>query len=339
MKTYTDFSLREFNTFGIEAKAARFIEYDSAEDLNEIRTSLAQPFMVVGRGSNLLLTQDYDGTILHCSNKDVRFHDEEDSDTVFAEVGAGMLWDDLVSLAVGKGLSGIENLSLIPGEVGAAAVQNIGAYGSEARDTIEWVEFMHLSTGEVCRKKASELKYGYRQSIFKQEWKDECAVTRVCFRLGKTFAPKLEYGAIRSKIESLGIDINSGQLTPCVVRDIIIDIRRSKLPDPQEIGNAGSFFMNPIVERCVFERIRQEYPDMPFYEQEQGVKIPAGWLIEQCGWKGKSLGNAGVYEKQALVLVNRGGARGNDIVALSDAIRRDVKKKFGIEIFPEVKFV
>ncbi len=339
MKVYTDFSLKDFNTFGIEAKTARFVEYDSADDLSEIRTSLAGPFMVIGRGSNLLFTQDYDGTVLHCSNKEVRFHDGEEPDTVLAEVGAGMIWDDFVSLAVGKELCGIENLSLIPGEVGAAAVQNIGAYGSEAKDMIDWVEFMNLSTGEVCRKKSDELKYGYRQSIFKQEWKDECAVIKVCFRLSRVFTPKLEYGAIRSKIEALGIGISSGQLTPSVVRNAIIDIRRSKLPDPQDVGNAGSFFMNPIVDKTVFEKIMSEYPDMPFYEQEQGVKIPAGWLIEQCGWKGKSLGNAGVYERQALVLINKGGARGDEIVALSDTIRRDVKEKFGIDIFPEVKFV
>lgn len=333
MKRYSDFSLKQFNTFGLDVKARSFIEYECVDDLRDISKTLSSPYIILGRGSNMLFTHDYDGTVLHCAIKGISIEGPE------VIVGAGEIWDDFVSWTVDNGFSGIENLSLIPGEVGSAAVQNIGAYGVEAKDVIEWVEYVCLSDGSLVRKNADELGYSYRQSIFKNELKDKVAVTRVCFRLDTDFSPRLDYGGLRKYLqESMGDDFESC-LSPVDVRNAVISIRNSKLPDPSVLGNAGSFFMNPIVDRSVFLRIQQDYPSMPFYEQDGGVKIPAGWMIEQCGWKGRSLGRAGVYERQALVLVNLGGASGSDIVALSDAVRHDVLEKFGIDIHPEVRIL
>ncbi|MBQ0141930.1 MAG: UDP-N-acetylmuramate dehydrogenase [Prevotellaceae bacterium] len=340
MRIYKNYSLKNFNTFGIDAHAQQFVEYKSCHDLLSLVGKIHTPCLVIGRGSNILFKSDFPGIVLHCSNQEIHInYDESGSGYRLVEVGAGKVWDDFVAWAVYNGLSGVENLSLIPGEVGAAAVQNIGAYGCEAKDVIEWVEYVRLSTGEVIRQQASELHYSYRQSIFKQDLKDDCALLKVCFRLSTVFSPRLEYGALQSKLNSLGVHEGSSELTPAFIRNIIIEIRNSKLPDPKKLGNAGSFFMNPIVSHSEFERLHSLYPDIPFYEQEGGVKIPAGWLIEQCGWKGRTMGNVGVYDRQALVLVNHGGASGSDIVALSESIRSDVKSKFGIDIFPEVKFV
>ncbi|MCQ2095482.1 MAG: UDP-N-acetylmuramate dehydrogenase [Bacteroidaceae bacterium] len=333
MRCYHDFSLRRFNTFGLDVKAENFVEYESDDDLKYIFKTLRTPYLIIGRGSNMLFTHDYRGTVLHCG---IRGIDVVGTDIV---VGAGEVWDDFVAWTVSNGYPGVENLSLVPGEVGAAAVQNIGAYGVEAKDFIRWVEFVCLSNGETVRLGCEEAEYGYRQSIFKNSLKDKVAVTRVCFHLDTAFVPRLEYGGLRKYLtDSLGHDFEEG-LSPAAVRGAVIDIRNSRLPDPTVLGNAGSFFMNPVVDRDVFLRIRKDYPFMPFYEQDGGVKIPAGWMIEQCGWKGRYVGAVGVYERQALVLVNRGGAKGKDIVELSDAIRRDVKAMFGIEIHPEVRII
>ena len=334
MKEFSHFSLKDFNTFGLDVYASRFIEYNSAEDVIAICKTLQTPYIIIGRGSNLLFTSDFKGTVLHCSNQDiVPSSIQADPSTVLLEVGAGTIWDNLVEWSIKHGLSGIENLSLIPGEVGSAAVQNIGAYGVEAKDFIEWVEFVRIDTGEICQEDASHLHYSYRQSIFKNEWADKCAITRVGIRLSKQFLPRLEYGTLQNRFRS------TEPLTPQIVRNGIIEIRRQKLPDPKVIGNAGSFFMNPIVSKDIFDKIHSQYPEMPYYEQNEGVKIPAGWLIEQSGWKGKSLGHAGVYEKQALVLVNLGNATGEDISILSDTIRKEVFNKFGIHLHPEVRFI
>lgn len=331
MKIYSNYSLKDFNTFGIDVKTRQFIEYDSAEDVIQIQKKLQTPYIIIGRGSNLLFKKDYDGTVLHCIGKNINEPKSLEPTNVI-EVDAGVIWDDFVDWSIQNGYSGAENLSLIPGEVGAAAVQNIGAYGAEVKDIIEWVEFVRLDTGKICKENVSSLKYGYRQSIFKQEWANLCAVTKVGLRLSRTFIPRLEYGALKSLT-------NKENLTPKDVREEVIKIRNQKLPDPKQIGNAGSFFMNPIVSIEFFNKLQSQFPDIPFYQQEGGVKIPAGWLIEQCGWKGKNLGKAGVYEKQALVLVNLGGAHGDDIIKLSQQIQNDVFNKYGIHIYPEVKFV
>lgn len=316
------------NTFGIEARATRYVDYHSEEELIGIVPSLqGTPYIRVGGGSNLLFTKDYDGTVLHSSITGISVEGN------CIRVGSGMVWDEFVEWTVENGWCGIENLSLIPGEVGASAVQNIGAYGVEAKDCIKEVECVDLRTGERRVFTNQECRYSYRQSIFKNELKGRYAVTYVTYILNKEYTPHIEYGNIRSNLPE-GVEV-----TPRIVRDAIISIRNQKLPDPKVQGNAGSFFMNPVVSRGKFLEIQKDYPQMPFYEVEGGVKIPAGWMIEQCGWKGKALGKAAVHSRQALVLVNLGGATGKDILALSDAVRRSVREKFGIDITPEVNIL
>jgi len=234
---------------------------------------------------------------------------------------------------VADGLYGAENLSLIPGEVGASAVQNIGAYGAEVKDLITTVEAVEVGTGRIVHFTNAQCEYAYRQSRFKRDWKNRFFITHVTYRLCRTFVPHLDYGNIKAALAEKGIVVP----TAIELRQAIIDIRKAKLPDPKMEGNAGSFFMNPIVQRSKFEALLAFYPDMPHYIIDADrVKIPAGWMIEQCGWKGKTLGRAGVHHKQALVLVNKGGAEGRDVLALCRRIQADVKAKFGIDIYPEV---
>jgi len=289
----------------------------------------------MGGGSNLLFTSDYyQGVILHSAIKGWQVVDE-DEECVHLRVGAGVVWDELVAYTVAQGWGGMENLSLIPGEVGASAVQNIGAYGMEAKDLIETVDTIEIATGTLRTFACEECGYAYRQSVFKSELKGKFVVTHVTYRLQKNPVFHLDYGNIRAELERMGEGISLDTIRRAVIR-----IRESKLPDPQVMGNAGSFFMNPIVPRAVMEHIREAYPQMPFYEVDtERVKIPAGWMIEQCGWKGRALGRAAVHDKQALVLVNLGGATGREIIALSDAVRHDVKEKFGVDIHPEVNFI
>lgn len=333
MLDFTDYSLLSHNTFGIDVSASRFIEYESEAELQSVIHHIGcKNILHIGGGSNLLFTGDFKGTILHSAIHGIEKVDETKEEVVL-RVGAGEKWDDFVAYTVEQGWSGIENLSLIPGEVGASAVQNIGAYGVEAKDVIAVVEAIELSSGEKRIFGNLECNYGYRQSIFKNQLKGKYAITHVTFRLSKIFTPKIDYGNIRSTLD------NEAKLTAALVRQTIISMRMHKLPDPKVLGNAGSFFMNPVVSREKFESIRTEYPDMPFYQTDGGVKIPAGWMIEQCGWKGKSLGNAGVHAFQALVLVNLGGATGKEILALSDAVCRSVKERFGIDIHPEVNII
>ena len=329
-----DYSLLSHNTFGIDVKAACFLEYRSVEELHELiaRELITMPYLHIGGGSNLLFTKDYPGTVLHSLIGGIEVLSENDEE-VLLRVGAGVQWDDFVSYCVEHDWYGVENLSLIPGEVGASAVQNIGAYGVEVKDLITSVETVNIR-GEERVYSVDECGYAYRKSIFKQPEMKEVFVTYVCFRLSKKESYTLDYGSIRQELE------NYPAVTLPVMRRVIIGIRESKLPDPKVTGNAGSFFMNPIVPRVQFEALQQEYPRIPFYELANGtVKIPAGWMIDQCGWKGKALGPAAVHDKQALVLVNRGGAKGSDVIALSDAVRASVRDKFGIDIHPEVNIV
>lgn len=337
MKEYKNHSLLPYNTFGIDVRAARFIEYDSVGELLDFlltERANSPACLQIGSGSNLLFISDYPGTILHSAIKGYEIS-EETADYVDVRVGAGEVWDDFVAYIVSRGWYGAENLSLIPGEVGASAVQNIGAYGVEAKDLIRFVDTVCVETGEVRRFSVEECQYAYRSSIFKKELRNKYIVTYVTYRLSKHPFFRLDYGNIRTELER-----EQCELTLANIRRLIIKIREAKLPDPKRIGNAGSFFMNPFVEQSQYESLLKTYPDMPCYPAADGcVKIPAGWLIERCGWKGQSLGRAGVYEKQALVLVNRGGATGQEIVRLAKEIIRSVEDKFGITIKPEVNII
>lgn len=324
----------------MDVRAAHLVEYASVDELCALLEMLRGewkelPYLHIGGGSNLLFASDsYPGVILHSAivGKEIVLEDEE---TVHLRVGAGVVWDDLVAYCVSQGWGGMENLSLIPGEVGASAVQNIGAYGVEAKDLIVSVATIEVATGNVRTFACDECAYGYRQSIFKGELKGKYIVTHVTYRLQKHPVYHLDYGNIRAELERMG-----GEVSLESVRRAVISIRESKLPDPKVTGNAGSFFMNPVVPRGVMEHIRQDYPHIPFYEVDaEHVKIPAGWMIEQCGWRGRAMGRAAVHDKQALVLVNLGGATGDEVMALSDAVRSDVKEKFGIDIHPEVNFI
>ena len=328
------YSLLPYNTFGIDVSASRFLEYASVAELKEyiVQGAVTTPFLHIGGGSNLLFTKDYDGLILHSRIGGIEVT-AEDSQTVSLRVGAGVVWDDFVACCVKHGWYGAENLSLIPGEVGASAVQNIGAYGVEVKDLITAVETVNIQGyGRVYS--VEECEYAYRSSIFKRPENKSVFVTYVRFRLSKEERYTLDYGTIRQELAKYPAP------TLPIVRKVIIEIRESKLPDPKVMGNAGSFFMNPIVAKEKLEALQRDYPRIPYYELPDGrVKIPAGWMIDQCGWKGKSLGPAAVHDKQALVLVNRGGAKGSDIVALSDAVRASVRDKFGIDIHPEVNVI
>ena len=333
MRDLKDYSLKEHNTFGIDVKCSRFLEYECVEEAQAIAQILretATPYLIIGGGSNLLLTKDYEGIVVHSVIKGVDFDGNK------MRCGSGEVWDDVVALSIRHGLYGMENLSLIPGDVGASAVQNIGAYGVEAKDLILCVWAIEIETGKTSILDHDVCEYGYRQSRFKHDWKNKFLITRVSYGLSRTFQPHLDYGNIRQELQRKGIMSPSAQQ----LRDTIIEIRNAKLPDPKIEGNAGSFFMNPVVSREQYERLAALYEGMPHYRvDDEHEKIPAGWMIDQCGWKGKSLGRAGVHDRQALVLVNRGGATGAEIVALSDAIRRDVKERFGVDIHPEVNII
>ncbi len=332
MFNVTDYSLLAHNTFGIDAKCGRFVEYSTVEEACKIACMLVEPYLLIGAGSNLLLTQDFDGTVVHSSIKGV-----EPQQNSRIRCGSGEIWDEVVAWCVDHGYYGAENLSLIPGEVGASAVQNIGAYGAEVKDLIVSVEAVEIGTGKLCVFSREECQYGYRDSRFKHEWKNKYLITHVVYQLTNDDSKKTtEYGNIRSELERRGIE----HPTAAELREVVIAIREFKLPDPKEMGNAGSFFMNPVVSRERFEALLAQYPDMPhYYIDADHEKIPAGWMIDQCGWKGRSLGRAGVHDKQALVLVNRGGATGADIVALCQQIQHDVREKFGIDIHPEVNII
>ena len=337
MKDIRDYSLKGHNTFGIEAKCSRFLEYETIAEAQEVARILREshtPYIIIGGGSNLLLTKDYEGIVVRSDVLGIQIADDK------MTCGSGEVFDEMIEASLMAGLYGLENLSLIPGDVGASAVQNIGAYGVEAKDYIERIEAVEIATGRVMTIPADDCGYGYRQSKFKQEWKNRYLITHVTYRLSTDFLPHLDYGNIREALRQAHGADDVSALTAQQLRDAIIGIRQAKLPDPKVMGNAGSFFMNPIVSRERYEQLAAQYPGMPHYEVDKDhVKIPAGWMIDQCGWKGKSLGRAGVHDKQALVLVNLGGATGDEIVRLCQAIQKDVEAKFGIDIHPEVNII
>ena len=331
------YSLLHHNTFGIDASCTRFEEYASVAQLKEIITTLGDtPWLHIGAGSNLLFVQDYDGVVLHSKimGKEVL---AETSEELLLRVGAGEPWDDFVAYCVEHAYYGLENLSLIPGEVGASAVQNVGAYGVEAGDCIERVETVEIATGRECVFSHDDCRYAYRSSFFKHEGAHSFAVTHVVFRLRKQFSPILTHAAVSRALEAMGI--SPGEASALQVREAIIQVRRSKLPDPAEVGSAGSFFMNPVVSAEQLAELLLRYPDMPHYSLPEGAKIPAAWLIEQCGWKGRRMGGAGVHALQPLVLINADHATGNEVVKLAEAIQADVKSKFGVSIVPEVLYI
>jgi UDP-N-acetylmuramate dehydrogenase len=332
--------LTKMNTFGMKVKARCFIEYDSVADLVDIEfEELARPVLHIGGGSNLLFTDDFKGTVLHSK---INFIEILDNGLV--SVGAGVVFDDFCAWAAKEGLWGVENLSYIPGEVGASAVQNIGAYGVEVKDVIRTVYCYDTVEEEFVNFDVSECEYGYRDSIFKDpEIKGRYIVTHVVFALSREPMPRLEYGHLREAVEAAG-----AMLTPELIRKVIIKIRKEKLPEPSVMGSAGSFFKNPVVPAEHFQKIESaakaelgaEYK-VPHYDLADGmVKIPAAWMIEQCGWKGRRSGGAAVWEKQPLVIVNyTGEAYPEEIIGLEKRIVASVKAKFGVELHPEVDHI
>jgi UDP-N-acetylmuramate dehydrogenase len=332
----TNFSLKDFNTFGFEIFAKRFFEYSFENKLIEfLQNNRRNPdrLLHIGRGSNLLFLGDFDGTILHSNIRHIEVERIERND-VFVRVGAGVLWDDLCEEMVKKNFYGAENLSLIPGETGAAAIQNIGAYGTEIKDIIYKIETINTDT---CQKRifdVSECGYDYRESIFKTDYRGEYIVTAVVFRFSIQKKLNLEYGAIREHLKPIeNPDIQD-------VRDAIIKIRTEKLPDTKVYGNAGSFFKNPCCCMAHFDALIKTYPTMPHYPvNEEVVKLSAAWLIEQCDWKGKRVGNVGTYPLQPLVLVNYGNAKPQEIVELSEAIQEAIFNKFSLKLECEVNFI
>ncbi len=329
-----NFSLKNNNTFGISAIAKHYLTVDSPEVLilffKENRTERNENRLFMGAGSNLLFINNFDGIVIHPEMAGIHII-SENIDSAEVEADAGVVWDYFVEWCVGKGFGGVENLSLIPGNVGAVPVQNIGAYGIEAESVIAEVKGIDLDTLECKSFNHSECQFGYRTSLFKVELKEHFMVTSVIFRLTKQPEFHLEYGALKTEVLKLGM-INLQN-----IRKAVISIRESKLPDPSKVGNAGSFFKNPIVPEAIGSMLKNTYPNMPVYPAGAGyVKLAAGWLIEKAGWKGKSVGNAAVHHKQALVIINKGGATGKEIFVLSEMVVKDVLQKFNIKLEREV---
>jgi len=331
-----NYSLKKYNTFGFDVKSAYFSNFSTLEDLKElllIQKNKKLPLIVLGGGSNILFTGDFNGLVIQPTIKGIEIISES-NEYVDLRVGAGEDWDEFVGHCVNNSWSGVENLSLIPGFVGTCPIQNIGAYGVEVKDTIIKVETIETETLKEHLFLNAECNFGYRDSIFKRELKGKHIITHVHFRLKKNAEFILNYGNLNDELQKYGsVDLKN-------IRQAVIDIRNSKLPKPEEIGNAGSFFKNPEVEMAVYEKIKQNYPMIPCYPQGKNrVKVPAGWLIEQAGWKGKNIGNAGVHCKQALVLVNVGNATGNEVLHLAKEIQKSVNQKFGIQLEMEVNIV
>jgi UDP-N-acetylmuramate dehydrogenase len=329
-------SLKNYNTFGIDVNSKFFVECNSSQDIIDFLKTQQKsnlPLLVLGGGSNVLFTKDFDGYILRPSIKGIEIISESDND-VTIKVGAGEDWDEFVAYCVEHGWGGIENLSLIPGNVGTSPIQNIGAYGVEVKDVIAEIETLNISTLKPESFKNNECEFGYRDSIFKRKLKRTHIITYVSLKLQKQPVFKLDYGKLNEELKRF----DKVNLTN--IRQAVIDIRNSKLPKPEEIGNAGSFFKNPVVEKQKAIELLAQYEDMPSYDQGIGkVKIPAGWLIEKAGWKGKRIAKAGVHKNQALVLVNYGGSSGSDIYNLAIEIQKSVKNMFDIDIAMEVNIV
>lgn len=334
LRQYTSYSLLQHNTFGIDAVASEFVDFSSeSELLTFLGNGYDSPCMVIGGGSNLLFVGDYGGTVFHSSIKGIEVVDESDND-VLLRVGSGVNWDELVAYTVEHGWCGMENLSAIPGEAGASAVQNVGAYGVEAGELIEKVEAVSIATGRKRMFTKQQCRFAYRNSIFKAEEKGRNIITYVTYRLGKKPVFRLEYGNLKDTVDRMG------GATLLNVRSAVCAIRDSKLPRPSETGSAGSFFMNPVVNADIASALKSSYPDMPQYPLPGGVvKLSAGWLIEKCGWKERPHEHVGVYSKQALVVINRGGATGREVLDFASAVTASVKERFGVELKMEVNVI
>ena len=328
--------LRPYNTFGIAAQARYFASFASVEELQELLTTMsAQPQMILGGGSNVLFTKDFDGIIMKNEIKGITVVDE-DEDYYYVKAGAGENWHGFVMENIRQNRAGLENLSLIPGNVGASPMQNIGAYGVEIRDTFHSLEAYHLKEHTVVTFKKEECAFGYRESVFKNKYKGQFAILSVTYKLGKKPHFNTSYGAIEEELHKMGVL----ELSIQAISQAVINIRSSKLPDPAQIGNAGSFFKNPTVDKATYERLKELFPAMVAYPVPQDhFKLAAGWLIEQCGWKGFREGDAGVHAKQALVLVNYGEAKGNEIYRLSQQVLDSVEGKFGVALEREVNII
>ena len=336
MKIESDYSLKEYNTFGIDAKAKRFVEVRSLEELTEVLRKYPEPKFILGGGSNMLLTQDIEALVVFLNLKG-KVIESQDEDHAWVRAQAGESWHDFVIFCIENDLGGIENMSLIPGNVGTTPVQNIGAYGTEIKDTFDSCEAIKIETQEIREFTNTDCRFGYRESVFKNEEKGKYIITSVVFKLTKkNHKINTAYGDITAELESRNISI------PTIkdFSDAVITIRQSKLPDPKELGNSGSFFKNPIISKVEFDGIYAKYPDMPHYILADNlVKVPAGWLIEQAGFKGKRFGNAGIHVNQALVLVNYGNASGAEILAVARDVQATVLEKFGIGIEAEVNII
>ena len=333
---FKNYSLKPHNTFNIDARAKYFAECNSRGELKNIidhKIFKREDNFIIGAGSNILFTEDYNGIVVYPNIKGIKILQEDESDIVI-KASCGENWDKFVKYCVNNNYGGIENLSWIPGKVGAVPIQNIGAYGVEARDRILEVEALEIETGKIKIFSNEECHFGYRNSIFKNDHRNKYIIIAVIFELSKNPELVTDYGSIKEELSKYS------QKNLKTIREIIIKIRKSKLPDPEEIGNAGSFFKNPVVNRKKFMEIKDNYPDIPFYTlSDNSIKIPAGWMIEECGWKGKREGAVGVYEKQALILVNFGNASGKEICELSQKIKSDVYNRFGILLEEEVEII
>jgi UDP-N-acetylmuramate dehydrogenase len=333
---YENISLKKYNTFGLNVKADRLIAFKHEENavhfFRQERDS-GSAFLIIGSGSNILFTGDFHGTVIHPEMEGISL-EEKKNENVIISCGAGVVWDKLVESTVNNGLGGLENLSLIPGLAGASPVQNIGAYGVEVKNSIEKVRAICMEDGSIREFTNEECGFGYRDSIFKREFKGKYLITKVFYRLSTKPKLCLEYGSLKEELNKIG-SVSLGN-----IRRIVIRTRQLKLPDPAQLGNAGSFFKNPVVSASFAEELKSKNPGLPMFTDPSGViKLPAGWLIEQCGWRGKRVGEAGVHDKQALVLVNYGNASGRDILNLSEEISKSVSERFGIELHREVEII
>lgn len=338
MHIQENISLLPYNTMGIDASARYYSTFSSVDELEAILASpvaAMAPLLVLGGGSNLLFTGNYDGLVLKNELKGIDVV-KEDEHHVYVKAGAGENWHSFVEFCIGRNLGGVENLSLIPGNVGASPMQNIGAYGVEIKDVFEELEAFHIQDKRAVFFSLNDCAFGYRESVFKRALRNQFIITYVTFRLNKSPRFHTTYGAIQQELEAMGVK----ELSIQAVSQAVINIRRSKLPDPKEIGNTGSFFKNPSVAGDVFASLKEQFPGIVGYANADGsVKLAAGWLIEQCGWKGVRRGDAGCHAKQALVLVNYGHASGKEIYDLSEEILQSVKAKFGVELEREVNII
>ncbi|MDO4224636.1 MAG: UDP-N-acetylmuramate dehydrogenase [Bergeyella zoohelcum] len=337
MQIQNHISLKPYNTFGVEAYAEYFVEISSVEELKQVLQEYKNtPLLILGGGSNILLTQDFKGLAILLNLKGIE-EKQMDNDSVIITAQASENWHHFVLYCLEKNYGGLENLSLIPGNVGTSPMQNIGAYGKEIKDVFHQCKALNIETLEVETFGLEQCKFGYRESFFKREGKGKYIILEVSFRLStRNHITSVEYGAIQSELVEMGVQ----QPTIKDISNAVIRIRESKLPNPKEMGNAGSFFKNPTISQRDFEQLKEKYPNLPSYPNENGVKIPAGWLIEQAGWKGKQVGNVATHKFQALVIINATGrAIGKEIYDFSEEIIRSVEQKFGIKLEREVNII